>query len=627
MTVDDGTENPNWVAFRYGPVLLATELNRTNVDATYVAGVLVRMSTADTSVSNDIVVGDSAAFKADIAQRLVRIDDGENLNGMTTMRFRLQGTDAASAALTFEPYYSLYDARYAVYMNLIEPDSPQAQALILKDKQQQRISETTIDALTSFDNNNSEADKNYRSNKSAVGVWLGQGYRDGQMATDAYFQYDMIVDPSLAKNYLGVRYFGGDSGRTFSVYVNDVLLKNERITSAQGANSWYVQYDEIPASVIAGIPGKDSYKRDQAGRYVLDENGQRIPVVTVRFQGNGTSYVGGVYGVYTASKTTYDTDADLSALTVESGSLDPALAGGVYDYTVTVPEDATTATFDARAAPEHARRRHSDRPCRAECRRALLERAGGAARHPPGDPRRRLTRGRSPTARNEKKGRSGPALPAPISPFPGIRRSSVVAVIGDQAVLAEECTDLRVVHLVVKQLPGDRAAGEMHLLAVAQPAGRREQLPHVVRGVEDLGHAAFDVQQGVDGLHRRAHRVLRREDAVALLGLGELPDEGEVHRSFRDDIRAVSGLPRHEERGHVGHHHRNGLRSIGRELGDLLDGDAEMIEPLLRDLLTGGLLNGLSRVVPGHVGEQGVNPHHDLVGLLLLEVGLPVDGP
>ena len=42
----------------------------------------------------------------------------------------------------------------------------------------------------------------------------------------------------------------------------------------------------------------------------------------------------------------------------------------------------------------------------------------------------------------------------------------MVAVIGDQAVLAEECTDLRVVHLVVKQLPGDRAAGEMHLLAV-----------------------------------------------------------------------------------------------------------------------------------------------------------------
>ncbi|WP_127818545.1 beta-L-arabinofuranosidase domain-containing protein [Microbacterium sp. CPCC 204701] len=347
VTVDDATENPNWVAFRYGPVLLAAELNRENVDATYVAGVLVRMSVADKSVSNDIVVDDAEAFKAAIAEKLVRIEDGENGNGVETMRFTLQGTDAASAALTFEPWYSLYDARYAIYMNLVEPDSPQAQELILKGKQQLRIAETTIDSLTSFDDNNSEADKNYRFNKSGVGVWLGEPYRDGQIAADAYFQYDMIVDPTLPKNHLGVRYFGGDNGRTFDVYVNDVLLKRERITNAAGSNTWYIQYDEIPASVIEGIDARDSYKRNQAGEYVLDENGEKIPVVTVRFQGNGTSYVGGVYGVYIASKTTYDTKADLAKLEFADAELEPQLADGVYSYTATVPADATTMTFDA----------------------------------------------------------------------------------------------------------------------------------------------------------------------------------------------------------------------------------------------------------------------------------------
>lgn len=347
VRVIDDTENPNWVAFAYGPVLLATELNRNNVGATYVAGVLVRMSAADKSVSNDVVVDDAEEFKAGVADNLVRIADGANLNGTTTMRFKMENADAASEALTFEPWYSLYNARYAIYMDLIEPDSPQAQALILKNKQQQRISETTIDSLTSFDDNNSEADKNYKVNKSAVGVWLGEGYRDAQMASDAYFQYDMIVDPTLPKNYLGVRYFGGDNGRTFNVFVNDVLLKSERITNAGGSTSWYVQYDEIPAAVLAGIPGKDSYKRNQAGQYVLDANGQKIPVVTVRFQSNGSSYVGGVYGVYTASKTTYGTDADLKALSFEDAALAPALTRGVYSYTVTVDEDATSATFDA----------------------------------------------------------------------------------------------------------------------------------------------------------------------------------------------------------------------------------------------------------------------------------------
>lgn len=350
VAVSDGTENPNWVAFTYGPVLLATELSRTNVDASYTAGVLVQMSTADKSLNSNVVVADPEAWKADAARNVVRLADAPNANGRTTMRFALQGVDQASAALAFEPYYSLYGARYATYMTLVQPDSAEAQALILKQKQQLRIDETTIDSLTSFDNNNSEADKNYRYDKSSVGVFNGQGYRDGQRAADAYFQYDMIVDPAAPANYLGVRYYGGDNGRTFDVYLNDVLLKHEQVTNANGATSWYLQYDRIPQAVFDGIAAKDSYKRDQNGQYVLDADGERIPVVTVRFQGNGSSYVGGVFGVYTSLSDHYATDAELATLEVDGGALSPAFAGDVAEYTVTVPADAETVTLDAAPA-------------------------------------------------------------------------------------------------------------------------------------------------------------------------------------------------------------------------------------------------------------------------------------
>lgn len=349
VRVSDDTENPNWVAFTYGPVLLAAELSRANVEASYTAGVLVQMGTADTSLTGNVVVDDADAWKADIADNLVRIEDGANANGIDTVRFELRGVDAAAAEWTFEPYYSLYGARYATYVTLVQPDSAEAQALILEQKEQLRVAETTIDALTSFDDNNSEADKNYAFNKSGVGVYRGEAYRDAQRATDAYFQYDMIVDPDLAENYLGVRYYGGDSGRTFDVYVDDVLLKHETVTNAQGATSWYIQYDEIPRAVLDGIAARDGYKRDQNGQYVLDEDGERIPVVTVRFQGNGTSFVGGVYGVYTSSSDRYATEAALSALSFDAGTLSPSLDPEVREYTVTVPADAQTATM--RIAP------------------------------------------------------------------------------------------------------------------------------------------------------------------------------------------------------------------------------------------------------------------------------------
>jgi hypothetical protein len=156
----------------------------------------------------------------------------------------------------------------------------------------------------------------------------------------------MIVDPTLPKNYLGVRYYGGDNGRTFGVYLNDVLLKNERVTNANGSTAWYTQYDQIPQSVLESIATKDSYKRDQNGNYVLDANGNKVPVVTVRFQGNGTSHVGGVFGLYTSRTNTYDTNADLKALSVEAGTVSPALAAGTHSYTLTVPADATSASLN-----------------------------------------------------------------------------------------------------------------------------------------------------------------------------------------------------------------------------------------------------------------------------------------
>jgi DUF1680 family protein len=347
VSVDANTENPDWVAFRYGPVLLSTELSRVAVDKTYVAGILVRMGTPDKSLSNNVLVSDVADFKADISDNVVRLQNAVDNNGHEVMKFALKNVDDAASKLVFEPYYSMYNARYALYMNLIEPDSDAAQAMILKEKQQQRIDETTTDSLTSFDANNSEAGKNYKTNLSSVGVWRGMPYRDAQADPAAFFSYDMAIDLSAAKRYLGVRYYGGDAGRTFDVYVNDNKLKSERVNNSAGNDQWYIQYDEIPEAFTADTASADRYKRDSAGKYVLDEDGNKIPIVTVRFQSNGSSFVGGVYGVFTSTRTAYDTASALTGLSFPDAAISPAFSGATTAYTVSVPQGATAVTFDA----------------------------------------------------------------------------------------------------------------------------------------------------------------------------------------------------------------------------------------------------------------------------------------
>ncbi|MFB2586995.1 cell wall-binding repeat-containing protein [Herbiconiux liukaitaii] len=278
---------------------------------------------------------------------VVLLDSTTN-DGSETVTLPLTAT--TKARFKIEAVDNYFFTVSAADLTVAEPDSPEAQALILRDKEELRTEQTTTDSLTDFDNGPVEAEKNVKYNKSGWGVWRGTQYRDGEWAADAFFQWDMKVDPDAPTNYLGVRYYGGDDGRTFDVYLNDAKLKTQRVSNAAGSDTFYVQYDEIPAAVLADIESRDSYKRDQNGAYVLDANGEKIPVVTVRFQGTGVSNVGGVFGLYTT--TGYGTDADLSALQVDGGSLAPALVDGVYDYTVTVPHDATSMALDADPAVE-----------------------------------------------------------------------------------------------------------------------------------------------------------------------------------------------------------------------------------------------------------------------------------
>jgi len=226
-------------------------------------------------------------------------------------------------------------------------DSTEAQQRILDRKLELRESEITIDSFSDMGDSNQEAARNLKQVRSGSGVWAGQKYRDADRSAGSFFQLDMNVDLSAAKNYLGVKYNGGDAGRSFDVLVNGVKLKTETVTAAHG-NTFYTQWDEIPASVLANITARDSYKKDSSGANVLDADGNKIPVVTVRFEANGSdSYVGGTYGITTARALTFDTDPRLTGLSFEEGTLTPAFSRDTAAYTLEVPYDATTAKFDA----------------------------------------------------------------------------------------------------------------------------------------------------------------------------------------------------------------------------------------------------------------------------------------
>ena len=323
VEVESTADNANFVAFKYGPVVLAAELGSNDITASQGNGILVRVGTEDTSAKDTITVQNMSVddWKANVTENLVRIEDSED----GKVQFQLKNTD--SEELIFSPYYELHDQRYGIYMNLEEPDSQESQDRILLEKEQLREEEISVDYLDSFDDNNSERAKNLQTGgETSVGSFDGRTYRHAE--NGGWWSYDLTVDPDADHNYLGCTWYSGDQGRSFEIYVNDQLLQKVTINNTAGTNVFYEDLYDITNFIPEG-----------------EEK------VTVKFQSTG-GFAGGLFGIRVITSTEYDTDARLSDLTFDQGTLSPAFDPDTAEYTLTVGTDVDSVNMLASTMKE-----------------------------------------------------------------------------------------------------------------------------------------------------------------------------------------------------------------------------------------------------------------------------------
>lgn len=338
VRVQDTPDNPNYVAFVYGPVVLAAPFESNKPMNTYNAGIMVKMPDRDDSVTKHILPeGQNAQqWKDNITENLVRLDDTTD----GKLQFALENIDGAAADLRFESWYSLKDTRYGLYFTLWEPDSPEAQQAILDGKERTRAERYSFDRIDQFDGgNNIEMTKGLQfGGISETGTWAGRSYRHALQG--GWFSYDLRYDASDgATNYLTRTYVGDDRNRAFNIYINDVLFKNEVIPSGYANGTFFDVTDEIGAEFLEGNTLTDS-----------DGN----PVIRIRFQHAANGTAGGVYGLAVTgqdlSEVEYDDDAALADLSFGSGTLDPVFAGDTTQYELRVAPGAELISFNATPA-------------------------------------------------------------------------------------------------------------------------------------------------------------------------------------------------------------------------------------------------------------------------------------
>ncbi len=250
-------DNENTVAFKYGPWVLSADMGNDDMNIS-TTGVNVTIPLWDVTTSDLLIIekGSTKKWLRNIDENLVRIGD--------TLNFELKGTNQK---LIFSPHYKQHTSRYGIYFTLADSNT----------KLPENIDDNyiVIDSLP-VGNDQYEFAHNLKSENSTSGNYKGLMFRDA--TSNGWFSYDMAVD-NTATNYLKVKYYSGDVGRKFKIFVDDELLKDVTLENPT-PNNFYNVYYEIPQDMIG-----DKTK------------------ITVKFQAYEGSFAGGIFDKLSIEKT------------------------------------------------------------------------------------------------------------------------------------------------------------------------------------------------------------------------------------------------------------------------------------------------------------------------------------
>lgn len=215
-------DNPNRIAFLYGPLVLAGQLGNKMPDPLYGTPVIL-----------------SAERKAD---QLVQPQD------LATLKFQLSSAVAKPLAPVLIPFFQSNKEYYSVYWDYFTPEQWTArQAEYEAEKQrQQKIEAQTLDKFRIGEMQPERDHKLEASERSYVSDALGVNGREAR--TGHYFAFEMKVQPS-GKNRLLFTYIGDDKDRKFDIKVNGQLLLTETLTGGQTGRFYDREYT-IPAELL-----------------------------------------------------------------------------------------------------------------------------------------------------------------------------------------------------------------------------------------------------------------------------------------------------------------------------------------------------------------------------------------
>lgn len=245
-------DNPGRVAVMYGPMVMAADLGPEN----------------DPEADSPLYVPVLMTKEKDPSKWLVTLEDELNT---------FKSIDVGHPRdVKFRPFYSIYNRRYSVYMDLFTEEEWAQKQVDYKQalEKKKEIEEMTIDFVQAGEMQ-PERDHNFKGDKTSAGVFKGRKNRESR---SGWFSFELAVYKGQPMG-LAVEYWGGYPGsKTFDILIDDVLIKTENISNIKDGEYIDILYD---------IPDELTFDKT---------------TVSVKFKAHPANIAGPVFGVRTVKR-------------------------------------------------------------------------------------------------------------------------------------------------------------------------------------------------------------------------------------------------------------------------------------------------------------------------------------
>lgn len=292
MRVVPCPDYPDYIAFEYGPVLLAaktTAVDKADADTTGLAIEELkneyagegRMDHAPGTVGRSLPLTTAPMLIGERSNVLQRVVD----SNPKALRFSLDVSRPGIknyhwTRLTLQPFATIHHARYSCYWYQQTAHGFEHSGMAEAERQAEALARRTLDFVSPGEQQNEAGHEYDYSTDSRSGVFCDESYRDAQ--SGGYVQYSLFnSDPTADSLAVLCRFTTADKGRKATLTVDGTVLADIIIPdNAKGdAHGFFNIEYPLPPSLLR------------------DNNGKTKSKLIVRLSANGGTPIPGWYGL------------------------------------------------------------------------------------------------------------------------------------------------------------------------------------------------------------------------------------------------------------------------------------------------------------------------------------------